>query len=350
MDFRKIALIGGARPNFMKLAPMVREFKARQKDIVVINTGQHFSPEMNQDFLEEFEIEVDYSLQPRHDNVPSQISDMIIGLDEIFQKEGVDLVIVVGDVNSTLAASVCANKSGIKLAHVEAGLRSYNYQMPEEINRIVTDNLSDYLLAPSKDAVLNLQKEGVHGQIGLVGNIMIDNLYYFLDKIEHNDERYFFCTLHRAENVDDKTIFGGILEALEHISKDAKIYLPLHPRTKKMAESFGYLSKIEKTFKVLPSLTYKESIYYQKNADLILTDSGGIQEESTILNIPCLTIRKETERPITVERGTNIIAGVEKDLIIAKYNEIIKIAPQAKPIDLWDGHTAKRIVDFFDNL
>ena len=345
MKFNKIALIGGARPNFMKIAPLYRELLNRKIDTVVINTGQHFSANMNDDFLQEFAVKVHHHLEPRHDNPSVQIADIMLGLGDIFAKEEVDLVIVVGDVNSTLAAGVCANKMGIKLCHVEAGLRSRNYAMPEELNRIVVDNLSDYLLASCQDGVDNLKNEKVHGQIDLVGNIMIDNLYHFLPDIKDNKEEYFFCTLHRMENVDHKDIFTDILKALEEISKDAPIYLPLHPRTKKMAEEFGLMDKLKSIFKILPPLSYKESLAYQKNAKLVLTDSGGIQEETSVLGVPCLTLRSETERPITVEQGTNIIGGVSYNSIMNAYKEIKNNPKAGQKIELWDGKTAARIID-----
>lgn len=340
----KIALIGGARPNFMKISPLYREFKSKQADFIVINTGQHFDANMAGDFLNEFSLKIDYNLKPNRDSVVAQIADIMIQLEDIFIKEKISLVVVVGDVNSTLAASIVANKLDIKLAHVEAGLRSRNYKMPEENNRIVTDQLSDYLLAPSEDAVENLKSEKLKGSISLVGNIMIDNLVNFLPEIEDSSEYFYFCTLHRAENVDDKKIFTEILNALETISEDSKIYLPLHPRTKNMAEKFNLLNRLENIFSILEPLSYKKSLYYQKNAKLVLTDSGGIQEETTVLGTPCLTIRSETERPITVELGTNIIGGVTKESILKAYK---KIDYNKKPTDipLWDGQTAERIVD-----
>ncbi len=348
MTFKKIALIGGARPNFIKIAPLYRELKKSHINFVTINTGQHFDANMSKDFLDEFDLQFDYNLQPSRHSVIVQMADIMVQLENIFLKEKVDLVVVVGDVNSTLVASLVANKLGIKLAHVEAGLRSRNYKMPEEHNRILTDQLSDFLLASSEDAVENLQNEKLRGQIVLVGNIMIDNLVHFLPQIEESKEEFYFCTLHRAENVDDKSIFTEILDTLEIIAKDAIIYLPLHPRTKNMAEKFGLLKRLENICKILEPLSYKKSLYYQKNAKLILTDSGGIQEEASVLGVPCLTIRTETERPITVELGTNILAGVTKKSILNGYKKI-NYNKQNISIPLWDGMTAHRIVSSIIN-
>jgi len=340
----KIALIGGARPNFMKIAPLYRELESKQEDFIIINTGQHFDDNMASDFLKEFVIKIDYHIKPNRNSVAAQLADIMIQLENIFIKEKISLVIVVGDVNSTLAASIVANKLNITLAHVEAGLRSRNYKMPEENNRIITDQLADYLLAPSADAVENLKSEKLKGQIELVGNIMIDNLVYFLPQIEDSSDEFYFCTLHRAENVDNKQIFIEILNALEIIAKDVKIYLPFHPRTKKMAEAFGLLGRIENIFNVLPPLSYKQSLYYQKNAKLVLTDSGGIQEETTVLGTPCLTIRTETERPITVELGTNKVGGVTEKSILEAY-KIIDYNKKLSNIPFWDGQTASRIIN-----
>lgn len=340
----KIAVIAGARPNFMKIAPLCQELKKRHLDFFLVNTGQHFSPEMADDFLIEFDLQADYNIQPSQDNVVSQFGDIMKGLEQVFVKQKPTLVIVVGDVNSTLAAALVAHKMGIKLAHIEAGLRSFNKAMPEEHNRIMTDYLSDYLFASEIEGVKNLQNEGITNNVFLTGNIMIDTLMMFLPKIKQTDEKFYFCTLHRGENVDNKQRFSQILDALEAISAESKIYLPLHPRTKKMAEQFGLLSRIGRIFQVIKPLNYCESLYYQKNAQLVLTDSGGIQEESSFLNTPCLTLRTETERPITVEQGTAKLAGVTRDSIINAYQRRHNIRKKSD-IKLWDGKTSARIVD-----
>lgn len=340
---QKIAIIGGARPNFMKVAPICHELKKQKVKYFLVNTGQHFSQNMSEQFLRDFKIKADYHLKPNQRNIIKQFSDIMLGLEKIFQIEQPSLVIVVGDVNSTLAAGLAARKLKIKLAHVEAGLRSYNKKMPEEDNRVLTDNISDFLFVTIEDGVANLKKEGILENVYLVGNIMIDTLRLFLPQIKNTKEDFYFCTLHRAENIDDEKILKEILSALEIISKDAKIYLPLHPRAQKMAKKFGLLAKINTIFKVLPPLKYQESLYCQKNAKLVLTDSGGIQEETSYLGTPCITLRKETERPITVSLGTNTIGGVSQKSILKAYKNK-NLAKQKIKIPLWDGKTAERII------
>lgn len=342
---KKIAIIGGARPNFMKMAPLYRAFKKRKLNFITINSGQHFSDNMAKQFLDEFEMSIDYNINPRHDSLGLQLADIFSGLKKILLKEKIELLIVFGDVNATLISAMVAKELNIKIAHVEAGLRSFNDKMPEEKNRILTDQISDYLLAPSEDAVKNLEAEKVSGQVILVGNIMIDNVHHFLPKIEESDEKFYFCTLHRPENVDNKENILAILEALEHIAQYQKIYLPLHPRTSKNMETFGLTNLLDKIFHILDPLNYKQSLYYQKNALLVLTDSGGVQEESSIFGTPCLTLRDDTERPITVTHGTNIVAGTSKEGIINAYNSI-SLVKKRVDIPLWDGQTAARIIQF----
>jgi len=338
---KKIAIIGGARPNFMKIAPLAFAFQKFSLPYYIINTGQHFDAAMAQDFFDEFKIQPDFHVVPSQESVVQQFTDIMRALENIFLEHPPALVVVVGDVNSTLAAALVANKMNISLAHVEAGLRSFNKKMPEENNRILTDQLSDFLFVTMEEGEENLKKEQVKGKIFQVGNIMIDTLLSYLSEVKTTDEKFYFCTLHRAENVDQKEVFENILESLEVISKDAPIYLPLHPRTKKMAEKFGYMEKMEKIFRLLPPLKYQESLFYQKNAALVLTDSGGIQEETSYLGVPCLTLRLETERPITVTHGTNIIAGVTRDSIAQAYAH--RPVKRDTHIPLWDGKAGERI-------
>lgn len=340
----KIAIICGARPNFMKVAPLHKEFKKRNVNHFIINTGQHFSKELANDFVKEFDIEINYTLYPTKDSVISQFVDIMKGLEDVFVKEKPVLVVVVGDINSTLAGALVANKMNIKLVHIEAGLRSYNNFMPEEYNRVLSDRMANILLTTSEEGKNNLEKEGIVNNVYFVGNIMIDTLVQFLPKIKATKDEFYFCTLHRAENVDNKKVFTDILQALEVISKDKKIYLPLHPRTRKMATKFGLLKKMQDIFEILSPITYKESLYYQKNAKLVLTDSGGIQEESSYLGTPCITLRTETERPITVEAGTNFIGGVSTKSILEAYKKI-SFEKKDTNIIYWDGKTSQRIAD-----
>ena len=339
----KIALIGGARPNFMKIAPLALALKKNKINYFLVNTGQHFSKVMADDFFEEFGLRPDYQLKPKRYTVVSQLAGIMIRLEKIFIAESPDLVLVVGDVNSTLAAALTANKLRIKLAHVEAGLRSYSSSMPEEYNRVLTDHLADFLFVTEENGIANLKKEGITKNVHFVGNIMIDNLKRFLPQIKSTQEEFDYCTLHRAENVDNRSVFKEILSAIKEVAGDRRIYLPLHPRTKKMALQFGLMKDIKRIFTIVPPLSYHESLYYQKNAQVVLTDSGGIQEESSFLGTPCVTLRTETERPITLKCGTNVLGGVKKEGILKAYQTALNKKGKAK-ISYWDGKTSQRII------
>ena len=341
---KKVAVIAGARPNFMKIAPLTRAFRAARVEFFVVNTSQHFDANMSKDFFREFRIYPRYTLKPVVASPVRHMSHIMNGLEDVYMKERPDLVVVVGDVNSTLYGALAALKMNIPIAHVEAGLRSHNYLMPEEINRVLVDNISDLLFVTENDALVNLRKEGITDGVHVVGNIMIDTLSEFIDKTGKSRERFYFCTLHRAENVDNRKVFGEILEALEIIAKDATIYLPLHPRTKKMAEQFGFIDKMKNIFSLMPPLGYSDTVYYEKNAKLILTDSGGVQEEASFLGTPCLTLRTETERPITVKRGTNVIAGITRRSILAAYKKV-HFDKKKHKIPLWDGRTSTRVAN-----
>lgn len=339
-----IAIVAGARPNFMKVAPLCRVLAQRNIPHQLINTGQHFDEAMAGQFFAEFGLQPQVTLSPSRATVVQQFSDIMTGLEREWTRARPCYVVVVGDVNSTLAAALAANKLGIPVAHVEAGLRSYNERMPEETNRICTDRLSSLLLATDETALRNLQREGLEKRAQLTGNIMIDTVRMFADTIPKTEERFYFATLHRAENVDDAATFGDILAALEQIARDAKLYFSLHPRTAERAERFGYVERIHAAFSVVPPLSYAKSIFFQKHAQLVLTDSGGIQEETSFLGTPCLTLRTETERPITVTHGTNTIAGVSKASILQAYRQK-DMQKKQTAIPLWDGQAAQRIVD-----
>jgi UDP-N-acetylglucosamine 2-epimerase (non-hydrolysing) len=276
---------------------------------------------------------------------------MMLQLERTFTTQSITDVIVFGDVNATLAGALTAQKMGLRLIHVEAGLRSYNYQMPEETNRILTDMVADILFATSEDAAENLKREKVRGTILNVGNIMIDNLLYYSQRVPVVDEKFYFCTLHRAENVDNREIFSNIISALSAIKDKSglQIYLPLHPRTRKQAEQFGLFARLANVCTLVEPLPYLKTLYYEKNAQLILTDSGGIQEEASILGVPCLTLRTETERPITVEQGTNTIAGISQESIMKAYDSVVYGRRQVT-IPLWDGQAAERIITAIQSL
>jgi UDP-N-acetylglucosamine 2-epimerase (non-hydrolysing) len=361
----KLILVAGARPNFMKIAPILRALNQRNEkdqmnkiDCIVVHTGQHYDYEMSKIFFDELEIPMpDYFLSAGSESHAKQTAKIMKEFEKVCIKEKPDIVIVVGDVNSTLACSVTAKKMDIEVAHVEAGLRSNDMTMPEEINRIVTDAISDYLFVTEKSGMDNLLKEGKpKKKIHFVGHVMIDNLYYQLNelkKVGHSRfksnrlkrrlGKYAFLTLHRPSNVDIKEKFAGIAEALNEISEELPIIFPMHPRTRKMINEFKI--KLSKDVHILDPLGFRESLFLWKDAIMVMTDSGGLQEETTALGVPCITIRENTERPITIEMGTNVLAGNKKENILRCYRKIMKAPKKGKVPPLWDGKAAERIVD-----
>ena len=354
----KILLVAGARPNFMKIAPLVRHLKRDRRCVEwrLIHTGQHYDYEMSKTFFNDFDIpEPDYFLNVGSGSHAQQTAKIMLEFEKICIDQDPDIVVVVGDVNSTLACSVTAKKLNIRVAHIEAGLRSGDMSMPEEINRIVTDSISDYLFVTEKSGLENLKREGKKdNEVFFVGNIMIDTLFYSLDKLKSlrtetaDSPPYAVVTLHRPSNVDDKTRLKDILGALAEISKDMKIYFPIHPRTKKNIGQFSLDNIIKNTnIIVLPPISYLEFLTLWKDASLVFTDSGGIQEETTALGIPCFTIRENTERPITIEIGTNILVGTTGVKILKAYKEFKKgIKKEGKVPELWDGNAADRIIEY----
>jgi UDP-N-acetylglucosamine 2-epimerase (non-hydrolysing) len=280
----------------------------------------------------------------------------MVAFEELCQEEKPDLVIVVGDVNSTLACSVVAKKLLIEVAHVEAGLRSFDLTMPEEINRMVTDSISDYFFVTEESGVMNLVREGKpKDRIHFVGNVMIDNLLYQAGKLENDDGKgfstlelkngkkdYVFLTLHRPSNVDSKECFEEIAGALNHIAGERPIFFPVHPRTRKMMDEFNI--ELSDNISLLPPLGFKESLFLWKDSKLVMTDSGGLQEETTALGVPCVTLRENTERPITIEMGTNILAGTKKETILSAYRKSIERSGNKFTVPpKWDGRAAERI-------
>jgi len=357
----KIHLIAGARPNFMKIAPIVGALdrNGRAIDRKIVHTGQHYDFEMSQSFFEELEIpKPDFFLGAGSGSHAEQTAKIMLEFEKVCLEEKPELIIVVGDVNSTLACSVVAKKLLIRVAHVEAGLRSFDLTMPEEINRMVTDAISDYFFVTEKSAVDNLLKEGKpEDRIFFVGHVMVDNLLYHLAKLNgagqadfktsrlKNDlKKYAFLTLHRPANVDHRETFGEIVEALNQIAEELSIVFSVHPRTRKMIEKFDL--KLSDRIFLLPPLGFKESLYLWKDACLVMTDSGGLQEETTALRIPCFTLRNNTERPITITEGTNILAGTSKKEILHAFFCFQKgYRKTGKIPELWDGHAADRIVE-----
>ena len=358
----KILNIVGARPNFMKIAPIVREMRRRENDFLplIVHTGQHYDAAMSDSFFADLGIpEPDFHLEVGSASHAVQTAKIMTAFEPIVLEEKPDWVLVVGDVNSTIACALVCAKLGVKVAHVEAGLRSRDRSMPEEINRILTDSISDLLLTTSQDADENLKHEGVsEDKIIFVGNVMIDSLFHGLKIAENSNIRqdlslsekaYAVLTLHRPSNVDEKQIFENLLDALCEISRQLPIVFPVHPRTRANIEKFGFAEKVANSnIKLIEPLGYLDFMRLYSGAKLVLTDSGGLQEETTALGIPCLTLRENTERPITIEMGTNILVGTNPAKITQTAFEILsqKNVSQNKKIPpLWDGRTAERICD-----
>ena len=347
-----IALVVGTRPNFVKAAPLLNKLEEQDKKVLFIHTGQHFDKNMSKNIFDDLSIRTpDINLNAPSDSQSKQFQYIVEELQKIFNNCEIGKVGVFGDVTSTLAASIAAKQSDLYLFHVESGLRSNNLGMPEERNRIMVDAISDLLLVPSKDAEENLLKERVSlDKIHNVGNIMIDTLLKNKSKIINNSENikdtlnidkpYFVMTLHRPSNLNDETL-KDIFEALSNFTQDYQVILPAHPRLKYYIDD----KNIELTnIALIDPLSYIDFMSLVYGCDLVLTDSGGIQEETTYLGINCLTLREETERPITVQEGTNKVIGTDKENIINEINNVLgsKISNEAK-IKYWDGETSDRI-------
>lgn len=358
----KILNIVGARPNFMKIAPIVREMKRREKDFLplLVHTGQHYDAAMSDSFFTDLGIPApDFHLEVGSATHAVQTARIMMAFEPVVLQEKPDWVVVVGDVNSTIACALVCAKLGVKVAHVEAGLRSRDRTMPEEINRLLTDQISELLLTTSQDADENLKAEGIpEDKIRFVGNVMIDSLFYSLKLAENSTVRndldldgkeYAVLTLHRPSNVDDKETFSGLLDALLSISEKIPIIFPVHPRTKFRLSEFGFSERIENSnLKLIEPLGYLDFMALYSKAKLVLTDSGGLQEETTALSIPCLTLRENTERPITISMGTNRLVGVNPEKIKQAAWEILNESNSAKDKKippLWDGRAAERICD-----
>jgi len=355
----KIINIVGARPNFMKIAPLMEAYKSYPSiKPILVHTGQHYDREMSDLFFNQLGIpRPDYNLEVGSSTHARQTAEIMMAFEPLVIEHRPDLVLVVGDVNSTIACGLVAVKLGVKLAHVEAGLRSYDLAMPEEINRILTDSISDYLFCTEQSGVDNLLAEGVgEDKIFLVGNVMIDTLLKNRERTESSNilesygiqpGGYTVLTLHRPSNVDNPDVFDSILAALKVIQNDMPIIFPLHPRTRNRLASTSLAGK----FKAMPNLRPVDPIGYLDflkllaSARLVLTDSGGIQEETTILKVPCLTLRENTERPVTCEIGTNRLVGIETEAILNAYREFVTGNSREAGIPpLWDGQAALRIV------
>lgn len=358
-----IHLVCAARPNFMKVAPLYHQLKKQDwARPVIVHTGQHYDPNMSDAFFKDLDLpNPDIYLGVGSGTHAEQTGRVMMTYEKVLLDQRPDLVVVVGDVNSTMAVTIAASKLGIKIAHLEAGLRSFDRTMPEEINRLVTDVLADILWTPSRDADENLNREGIPGhKIQRVGNIMIDSLEMLRGKIESQKAYrdfglkpggYGIVTLHRPSNVDDPAVLKKLSGILEEIAEQVPLVFPVHPRTRKKMEQNHLLSPIEKSGKIfLPEpMNYIRFMNLVFHCALVITDSGGIQEETSYLGIPCLTIRENTERPITITHGTNRLCGLEE--MKRKTGDILRDkVRKKKEIELWDGHTAERIVGALERL
>jgi UDP-N-acetylglucosamine 2-epimerase (non-hydrolysing) len=351
----------------MKIAPLLRaidKYNASSKvnsiEPLLVHTGQHYDYEMSQVFFQDLELpEPDIYLGIGSGTHAEQTGKVMIELEKVLLQEEPDLVVVVGDVNSTLAAALAAVKLDIHAAHVEAGLRSYDRTMPEEINRLLTDQISDYLFTPSRDADENLKGEGIpQEKIFFVGNVMIDSLMFnkakanqsqILTKLKLAEQGYALLTLHRPSNVDEKHSLTNIMNAITKISERILVFFPAHPRTQKRLREFNLDPQLQPKFQsnvlITPPLSYLDFLKLEMYAKFVMTDSGGIQEETAVLNVPCLTLRDTTERPITITRGTNVLVGNNPQKIVDEALRVLASdAKSLSRIELWDGMAAERII------
>jgi UDP-N-acetylglucosamine 2-epimerase (non-hydrolysing) len=344
-------LVAGARPNFVKIAPVLAELERRYVDTVLVHTGQHYDPGMSDVFFDELGIRVpDHHLEVGSASHAVQTARIMEAFEPIVEARAPSWVVVAGDVNSTVACALVAAKLGVRVAHIESGLRSGDWSMPEEINRVVTDRLSDLLLAPSADAVDNLRAEGyADARISLVGNVMVDTLLLNLERARRRPViaelglepgAYALLTLHRPTNVDDPEVLARVLDAVAAGTAPVPVVYPAHPRARRALDTLRLPSGIT----VVAPVGYLDSIALQAGARLVFTDSGGIQEETTVLGVPCLTLRTTTERPITIAEGTNELVGVDPAMIIDAARRVLKEPPPARHPVLWDGRAAERIV------
>ncbi|MEM3365830.1 MAG: UDP-N-acetylglucosamine 2-epimerase (non-hydrolyzing) [Candidatus Methanomethyliaceae archaeon] len=349
----KVISIVGARPNFIKLEPIAKEFASKGFEHVIVHTGQHYDYEMSKIFFDEFNIpEPNYNLGVGSETHAKQLGNIIIKC-EILVKERPDIVLVYGDTNSTLGGAIASAKNLIPVAHVEAGLRSHNRKMQEEINRVLTDHISDILFCPTKSAMINLEREGLGRFAYNTGDVMVEVLNRYIAKIRDaminrlniDKKEYILLTLHRAENVDNKERLKLLISAISEISKDEKVVFPIHPRTYKNLFLFNFWSKLNnENIKIINPLSYIDFISLEKNARLIITDSGGVQKEAYLLGVPCITLREETEWVETVEYGWNILVGSRKDQIMSAVKNFKPC--KSRPNLFGDGTASKKIVEF----
>ena len=344
--------VAGARPNFIKIKPVLDALDERDVDARLVHTGQHYDESMNDVFFRDLDLRApDHFLGAGSGSHAEQTARVMLAFEKLVDENRPDAIVVVGDVTSTLACSLVGAKAGSVVAHVEAGLRSRDWDMPEEINRVVADRVADLLFAPSPDGVDNLRAEGyADDQIHLVGNVMIDSLFANLDRARASDVLsrygvssggYGVVTLHRPSNVDDPDSLRSILGALGRVAVDMPLVWPVHPRTAAKLDAVG----VPAGLRPVPPAGYLDFVGLQAGARVVLTDSGGVQEETTALGVPCLTLRENTERPITVDEGTNRVVGVRPDDIVAAAREVLADPPPKRAPALWDGKAGARIAD-----
>jgi UDP-N-acetylglucosamine 2-epimerase (non-hydrolysing) len=365
----KIINVVGARPNFMKMAPIIEALNRRPDQFrhLLVHTGQHYDERMSQSFFHDLGMpKPDIDLEVGSGSHAEQTARVMVEFEKVCVRERPDLVIVVGDVNSTMACAITAKKLGIAVAHVEAGLRSRDMAMPEEINRLCTDVICDYLFTTDHFANENLLAEGVPPEkIFFVGNVMIDTLLKhrelarglgLIERLGLTHGEYATLTLHRPSNVDDPSTLREILDALREIAADIPIVFPIHPRTRKMLDQFGLAGYCSTTPKpsglwVTEPLGYLDFLHLNMCAKMVITDSGGLQEEATVMGVPCLTLRHNTERPITCEVGTNFVVGTSREAIVRQANRVLRReVPPGRVPEKWDGKAAERIVDIVARL
>jgi len=352
----KIVSIVGNRPQFIKSAPLSVALRDRRIDEVTLHTGQHYDREMNEVFFAELGIpRPDVCFEAGSGSHAEQTAKIMLAFEAYCRSQRPDLAMVVGDVNSTLACAIVAKKAGIPVAHVEAGLRSRDMAMPEEVNRIVTDSIADLFFVTEPSAVANLLAEGkARGRIFHVGHVMVDNLVYQRERLagarfssselKSRYGRYGVVTLHRASNVDDPDTLARLVRALTEVSRELPLIFPVHPRTR--ARLNGHARDLGPRVCLTPPLSYMEFLHLWQDAAVALTDSGGLQEETTALGVPCVTLRENTERPITIEEGTNVLAGTDPARIRAAVSTVLRgEGKRGRRPALWDGRAAERIVD-----
>lgn len=356
---KKVISVVGARPNFVKIAPVYKAFRKYSGSLkhLVCHTGQHFDDRLSKVFFEELEIpEPDFYLGVGSGTHAGQTAKIMMAVEQVFEAERPDMVIVPGDVNSTMAASLVASKMGIRTAHIESGLRSFDRTMPEEINRIVTDTISDLLFVSEKSGLVNLKNEGIDdGKVFFTGNVMIDSLVSCMPRIVKSAVHeqlgvvrgeYILATFHRPANVDKKEPLTALVRFLNICASMKKVIFAVHPRTEKMLHEYGLMKDFSSSVTLTGPLGYIDFLALTKASSMVITDSGGIQEETTFLSVPCLTVRDNTERPVTVTEGTNYLAGTRLEGLENLVADILngKVKKGGIP-ELWDGRTSERIAE-----